>query len=125
MSEAFYVLSGEIHAFDGERWFDVAEGDYLYVPPGGLHSFGNISGEPAGFLMLFAPGGSREGYFEGLGRVAGMTYRREAERLAAEIAAETATGRAVAELEALTDSDEGAPGRDTAGPSRPSRRVSS
>jgi mannose-6-phosphate isomerase-like protein (cupin superfamily) len=73
MSEAFYVLSGEIHAFDGERWFDVSAGDYLYVPPGGLHSFGNISGEPAEFLMLFAPGGAREGYFEGLREVAEMT----------------------------------------------------
>ncbi|KAB8189174.1 cupin domain-containing protein [Nonomuraea phyllanthi] len=78
MSEAFYVLSGEIHAFDGERWFDVSEGDYLYIPPGGLHSFGNISGEPAEFLMLFAPGGAREAYFEGVSQVAGMTDEERA-----------------------------------------------
>jgi mannose-6-phosphate isomerase-like protein (cupin superfamily) len=73
VSEAFYVLRGEIHAYDGERWFDVCEGDYLYVPPGGIHSFGNISGEPADFLMLFAPGAPREAYFEGIGQLAGMT----------------------------------------------------
>lgn len=79
MSEAFYVLSGEIHVFDGERWFDAAQGDYLYIPPGGIHSFGNISGEPAEFLMLFAPGAAREGYFEGLGQVGAMTDEERAE----------------------------------------------
>ncbi|RDI46414.1 cupin domain-containing protein [Nocardia mexicana] len=78
MSESFYVLSGEIHVFDGERWFDAAQGDYLYIPPGGVHSFGNISGEPADFLMLFAPGAAREGYFEGLEHVAGMTDEERA-----------------------------------------------
>ncbi|GAB3162528.1 glycosyltransferase [Microbispora hainanensis] len=48
------------------------------------------------------------------------SYLREARRLAAEIAAETATDRAVAELEALagraTGRDMGVPGRDTAAP---------
>ncbi|MFC0598181.1 cupin domain-containing protein [Streptomyces palmae] len=79
MSEAFYVLSGEIHVFDGERWFDATRGDYIYIPPGGVHSFGNISGEPAEFLMLFAPGGAREGYFEGLEHLAGMTDEQRAD----------------------------------------------
>ncbi|MEU6672301.1 cupin domain-containing protein [Streptomyces sp. NPDC046727] len=78
MSESFYVLSGEIHIFDGERWFDASQGDYLYIPPGGVHSFGNISGEPAEFLMLFAPGAAREGYFEGLADVAAMTDEERA-----------------------------------------------
>lgn len=73
MSEAFYVLSGEIHVFDGERWMDAGRGDYLYIPPGGMHSFGNISGEPAEFLMLFAPGAAREEYFEKLGEIGSMS----------------------------------------------------
>ncbi|MBC2875867.1 MULTISPECIES: cupin domain-containing protein [Streptomyces] len=81
MSEAFYVLSGEIHVFDGEQWFDASEGDYLYIPPGGVHSFGNISGEPAEFLMLFAPGGAREAYFEGLEHLGSMTDDERAEFL--------------------------------------------
>ncbi|MER6143421.1 cupin domain-containing protein [Streptomyces sparsogenes] len=79
MSEAFYVLSGEIHVFDGERWMDATRGDYLYIPPGGVHSFGNISGEPTEFLMLFAPGGAREGYFEGLEHLGGMTDQERAD----------------------------------------------
>ncbi|GAA5158530.1 cupin domain-containing protein [Pseudonocardia eucalypti] len=81
MSEAFYVLSGEIHVFDGERWMDAGQGDYLYVPPGGLHSFGNISGEPTEFLMLFAPGGAREGYFEGIGQLGSLTDQERKEFL--------------------------------------------
>ncbi|MFF2809063.1 hypothetical protein ACFVT2_18125 [Streptomyces sp. NPDC058000] len=39
----------------------------------------SISGEPAEFLMLFAPGGAREGYFEGLGQVAGMSDQERAD----------------------------------------------
>ncbi|MFD8547297.1 cupin domain-containing protein [Streptomyces sp. NPDC059649] len=83
MSESFYVLSGEIHVFDGERWFDASRGDYLYIPPGGVHSFGNISGEPAEFLVLFAPGAAREGYFtwpRGRRRIPGRTGRPSARR---------------------------------------------
>ena len=81
MSESFFVLSGWLRAYDGERWVDLAEGDYLYVPPGGLHAFGNISGAPAEFLMLFAPGGAREGYFEGLRHMAEMTDTERTEFL--------------------------------------------
>ncbi|MEU8246715.1 nucleotide disphospho-sugar-binding domain-containing protein [Nonomuraea sp. NPDC048916] len=55
------------------------------------------------------------------------SYRREAQRLAAEIAAETATDRAVTELEALaeraTDRDEGALGCETAESSKPSQTL--
>lgn len=81
MSESFYVLSGELHVFDGERWLDAGKGDYIYVPPGGLHSFGNISGEPAEFLMLFAPGGAREAYFEGMGQFGSLTEQERKEFL--------------------------------------------
>ena len=41
-------------------------GDFLYVPPGGVHGFRNKADEPASMLMLFAPGAPREHYFEGL-----------------------------------------------------------
>jgi uncharacterized RmlC-like cupin family protein len=49
---------------------DAAPGDYLYVPPGGIHSFANTSGAPASMLILFAPGGPREAYFEELADIA-------------------------------------------------------
>jgi mannose-6-phosphate isomerase-like protein (cupin superfamily) len=64
MSEAFYVLDGEVRLYDGERWIEATRGDFLYVPAGGIHAFRNESGVPASMLILFAPGAPREAYFE-------------------------------------------------------------
>jgi quercetin dioxygenase-like cupin family protein len=79
MSEAFFVLSGTIKLYDGNDWTDGRQGDFLYVPPGGIHGFRNEADEPASMLMLFAPGSPREAYFEGFGALADMTdgERRE------------------------------------------------
>jgi mannose-6-phosphate isomerase-like protein (cupin superfamily) len=66
MTESFFILSGTVRLFDGDRWLDATAGDYLFVPPGGLHGFKNESGELASMLLLFTPGAPREGYFEGL-----------------------------------------------------------
>lgn len=41
-------------------------GDYLYVPEGGVHGFRASAG--ASMLLMFAPGGPREDYFETLAR---------------------------------------------------------
>lgn len=56
MSEAFFVLSGTMKLYDGTEWADGHQGDFLYVPPGGVHGFRNEADEPASILMLFAPG---------------------------------------------------------------------
>jgi quercetin dioxygenase-like cupin family protein len=79
MSEAFFVLSGTMKLYDGTQWADGHQGDFLYVPPGGIHGFRNEADEPASILMLFAPGAPREAYFEGFGALADMTddERRE------------------------------------------------
>jgi len=69
ISESFYVLTGTVRLFDGNRWVDAAPGDYLFVPPGGIHAFRNESGEPASMLLLFAPGAPREQYFEELAEI--------------------------------------------------------
>ena len=66
ISESFYVLSGEIRLFDGDSWRTGTPGDFLYVPPGGIHGFRNESGAPATMLILFTPGAPREDYFETL-----------------------------------------------------------
>ena len=52
--------------FDGTDWADGREGDFLYVPKGGVHAFRNDSGAPASMLILFTPGAPREDYFETL-----------------------------------------------------------
>ncbi len=74
ISESFFMLSGEVRLYDGERWIGATAGDFLYVPEGGMHAFRNESGEPASMLILFAPGAPREDYFETLADAA----RREA-----------------------------------------------
>lgn len=74
ISESFFVLSGAVRLYDGERWVDATAGDFLFVPEGGIHAFRNESGEPASMLILFAPGAPREDYFETLADAA----RREA-----------------------------------------------
>ena len=70
MSEAFFVLQGRVRLNDGARTVDAVPGDFLYVPPGGVHGFRNESGAPASMLILFAPGAPREEYFEALAEIA-------------------------------------------------------
>jgi len=65
-SESFYVLSGTIRLYDGQRWVEATEGDFLHVPKGGIHAFSNNADEPAALLILFAPGFARERYFRAL-----------------------------------------------------------
>ena len=78
MSESFFVLSGTVRLFNGKGWIDATAGDFLYVPEGGLHGFRNESREPASLLILFAPGGPREAYFEALAeRAAGRRFSEE------------------------------------------------
>ncbi len=80
MSEAFFVLGGEVEIHDGTDW-STAGGvnDFLYVPPGGIHGFRNTADAPASLLMLFAPGAPREHYFENMGALADMTDAERAE----------------------------------------------
>lgn len=66
LSESFYILDGTVGLYDGARWITASAGDFLHVPPGGVHAFTNDSGRPASMLLLFAPGAPREAYFETL-----------------------------------------------------------
>ncbi|MFJ5260792.1 cupin domain-containing protein [Streptomyces sp. NPDC088387] len=77
ISESFYVLSGELSLYNGEKWVTGRAGDFLYVPVGGLHAFRNVSDEPTSMLLLFAPGAPREEYFEQVAEVS----RRGSEEL--------------------------------------------
>ena len=66
IAESFYVLAGTVRIYDGRDWLETRPGDFVHVPPGGIHGFRNESGEPASMLIHFAPGAPREAYFEGL-----------------------------------------------------------
>lgn len=69
ISEAFYVLEGRIQLYDGRSWTEGRAGDFLHVPPNGVHAFRNRSGAPASMLILFVPGAPREEYFRALGEI--------------------------------------------------------
>lgn len=78
MSESFFILSGTMRLFSGQRWIDARAGDFLYVPEGGIHAFRNESDEPASMRICFAPGAPREAYFEALAeRAAGRRFSDE------------------------------------------------
>ncbi|TDD53274.1 cupin domain-containing protein [Nonomuraea terrae] len=70
LSESFFVLDGTVRLYDGERWREGRAGDFLHVPPGGVHGFRNVAGAPASMLLLFTPGAPREEYFETLAELA-------------------------------------------------------
>ena len=76
ISEQFYVLSGQVRLYDGRAWVTAGPGDFLYVPEGGLHAFRGGGG--ASMLLMFAPGGPREDYFETLARGEEMTEEQRA-----------------------------------------------
>jgi mannose-6-phosphate isomerase-like protein (cupin superfamily) len=78
ISESFFILSGTVMLYDGARWVQGNPGDFLFVPEGGIHGFRNESGEKASMLLLFAPGAPREGYFEGLARLASLDDEQRA-----------------------------------------------
>jgi quercetin dioxygenase-like cupin family protein len=63
-SEAFFVLDGEITFRLDEATLTGGPGDFLLVPRGAGHTFGNISDSPARLLVLHAP--AMDAYFEEL-----------------------------------------------------------
>lgn len=79
IAESFFVLTGTVRIFDGRDWIESHPGDFVHVPPGGVHGFRNESGAPASMLLHFAPGAPREDYFEGLVGLADMTDEERAD----------------------------------------------
>lgn len=73
ITESFFVLSGTVAIYDGQRWVDTGPGDWVHVPAGGVHGFKNTSDAPASMLIHFSPGAPREGYFQGLPALADLS----------------------------------------------------
>jgi quercetin dioxygenase-like cupin family protein len=80
ISESFFVLDGTVRIHDGGDWRDTRAGDFVHVPPGGVHGFRNESGEPASMLLMFTPGAPREEYFETLKKLGEGLTMTDAER---------------------------------------------
>lgn len=82
ITESFYVLAGSVRLYDGREWRDGRPGDFMFVPEGGIHAFRNESGQPVSMLLLFAPGATREVYFETTARLAGGLAMTPEEKVA-------------------------------------------
>ncbi|MGW1724822.1 cupin domain-containing protein [Streptomyces sp. NPDC002306] len=79
ISESFFILGGTVRLLNGETWVDGREGDFLYVPQGGLHAFRNDSDSLAEMLLLFTPGAPREEFFEKMPEMRDATDAERAE----------------------------------------------
>jgi mannose-6-phosphate isomerase-like protein (cupin superfamily) len=66
-SEAFFVLDGRITFVVDGRDLSGSAGDFLLVPRGAGHTFGNTGDSPARLLVLHAP--AMDAYFEELHRL--------------------------------------------------------
>ena len=55
---------------DGGQRHDLGPGDFALIPPGVAHAFANRGDRPVRFTLSFAPALGREGFFEGLARLA-------------------------------------------------------
>ena len=78
-SEGFFVLDGTITFWVAGEEVTGTPGDFLLVPRGEAHTFGNQAGEPGRLLVLHAP--AADAYFEELHRLwgSGTTPEREQE----------------------------------------------
>jgi quercetin dioxygenase-like cupin family protein len=66
IEEIFYVVEGEFQIRAGDRTLRVKPGDFVLVPPGVPHGFGNPDGAPAKMVLVISPAGVHELYFEEL-----------------------------------------------------------
>jgi len=62
--EAYFVLGGTVEFRIAEEEFDASAGDFVLVPAGERHTFGNRSSAEARLLVLHTP--ALDGYFEEL-----------------------------------------------------------
>lgn len=69
-SESFYVLDGRLRLRAGDDVRLGGPGDFVYIPPGGVHVFRNDTDDVVRFLLIFSPGAPREAYFRDMAALA-------------------------------------------------------
>lgn len=70
LTETFSVEAGRLALHVDGADHDLGPGDFALIPPGIAHAFANRSDRPVRFTLNFAPALGREGFFEGLARLA-------------------------------------------------------
>ncbi len=58
--EVFYVIEGRPSLRVGDEWVTASRGSFFRIPAGITHDFENRTGERAGLLNFFIPGGFEE-----------------------------------------------------------------
>ncbi len=69
IEEIFYVVEGEFQIRAGDRLISAHSGDFVLVPPGVPHGFGNPSDSPAKLVLVISPAAVHERYFEELAEI--------------------------------------------------------
>ena len=62
--ESFYILEGRYRFWVGEESLELGPGDFAHVPRPSPHAFENVGETTARMLIVIAPGGYHERYFE-------------------------------------------------------------
>ncbi|MEE7447337.1 cupin [Methylobacterium radiotolerans] len=70
LTETFSVEAGRLALHVDGADHDLGPGDFALIPPGVAHAFANRADRPARFTLSFAPALGREGFFEGLAKLA-------------------------------------------------------
>jgi quercetin dioxygenase-like cupin family protein len=65
--EAFYILEGTYTFVIGERTVEATAGSFAFVPRGTVHGYTNSGDAPARMLIIVAPGGIHEQFFQEAG----------------------------------------------------------
>lgn len=83
IEEAFYVVSGEVEIRAGDRVVRARPGDFVLIPPGVAHGFGNSTSDAATLLLVIAPANRHERYFEELARLLAVPGAPDAQAIGA------------------------------------------
>jgi mannose-6-phosphate isomerase-like protein (cupin superfamily) len=68
-AEFFFVVEGRVEILFEDAWRMLGPGQFLHVPPGTIHTFGNATTDPARMLSGFVPSGF-ERFFRDFGHPA-------------------------------------------------------
>ncbi len=72
--ECIYIVEGAFTAILGDRVFDVADGDFIRIPKGTMHTYKNVGAIPGKILVILSPGGFERMWAQ-LGQSGSLNHR--------------------------------------------------
>lgn len=83
IEEIFYVVEGEFQIRAGDQLLRAKAVDFVLVPPGVPHGFGNPTSSAAKMVLVISPAGVHEGYFDELAALLAMPGAPDGDAIAA------------------------------------------